>query len=89
MVPAVSGGVKRDAVINEAKEGADTEGYGMVPYHRVKYTAGAITAYSTVDLGQFRSYGLSEPATALLEAPADYEIGHCSTGVCGCARPAT
>ena len=75
VVPAVSGGVKRDAVINEAKEGATTEGYGMVPYHRVEYTAGAITAYFTVDLGQFRSYGLSEPATALLEALADYEIG--------------
>jgi len=75
VVPAVSGGVKRDHVINEAKEGATTEGYGMVPYHRVEYTANAITAYFTVDIGQFRSYGLSEPATALLEALADYEIG--------------
>ncbi|HLI39911.1 MAG TPA: type I-U CRISPR-associated RAMP protein Csb1/Cas7u [Streptosporangiaceae bacterium] len=73
--PAVSGGVKRDYVINEAKEGATTEGYGMVPYSRVEYTAGRITAYFTVDHAQFRSYGLSEPATALLEALADYEIG--------------
>ncbi|HUZ56986.1 MAG TPA: type I-U CRISPR-associated RAMP protein Csb1/Cas7u, partial [Streptosporangiaceae bacterium] len=32
VIPAVSGGVKRDAVINEGKEGATTEGYGMVPY---------------------------------------------------------
>jgi CRISPR-associated protein Csb1 len=73
--PAVSGGVKRDYVVNEAKEGATTEGYGMVPYSRMEYTAGRITAYFTVDHAQFRTYGLSEPATALLEALADYEIG--------------
>ncbi|HMH89501.1 MAG TPA: type I-U CRISPR-associated protein Cas7, partial [Streptosporangiaceae bacterium] len=75
VIPAVSGGVKRDSVINEAKEGATTEGYGMVPYHRVEYTAAAITAYFTVDREQFRSYGLSGPATALLEALAEFEIG--------------
>jgi CRISPR-associated protein Csb1 len=73
--PAVSGGVKRDIVINEAKGGATAEGYGTVPHHRVEYTAGKITAYFTVDHAQFRSYGLSEPATALLEALADFEIG--------------
>jgi len=75
VIPAVSGGVKRDMVINEGKEGATTEGYGMVPYHRVEYTAASITAYFTVDRAQFRSYGLSEPATALLEALAEFEIG--------------
>lgn len=74
VIPAVSGGVKRDSVVNEAKEGATAEGYGMVPYHRVEYAAGTITAYFTVDHEQFRSYGLSEPATALLEALADFEI---------------
>ena len=74
VIPAVSGGVKRDSVVNEGKDGATTEGYGMVPYHRVEYTAGTITAYFTVDHEQFRSYGLSEPATALLEALADFEI---------------
>ncbi|HET9898150.1 MAG TPA: type I-U CRISPR-associated RAMP protein Csb1/Cas7u [Streptosporangiaceae bacterium] len=74
VIPAVSGGVKRDSVVNEGKEGATSEGYGMVPYHRVEYTAGLITAYFTVDHQQFRSYGLSEPATALLEALADFEI---------------
>jgi CRISPR-associated protein Csb1 len=73
--PAVSGGVKRDFIINEAKEGATAEGYGMVPYSRVEYTAKRITAYFVIDHAQFRSYGLSEPATALLEALADYEIG--------------
>ncbi len=74
VIPAVSGGVKRDSVVNEGKEGATSEGYGMVPYHRVEYTAQTITAYFTVDHQQFRSYGLSEPATALLEALADFEI---------------
>jgi CRISPR-associated protein Csb1 len=74
VLPAVSGGVKRDVVINEAKGGATAEGYGTVPHHRVEYTAQKITAYFTVDHAQFRSYGLSEPATALLEALADFEI---------------
>jgi CRISPR-associated protein Csb1 len=72
--PAVSGGVKRDVVINEAKGGATSEGYGSVPHHRVEYTADEITAYFTVDHAQFRSYGLSEPATALLEAITNFEI---------------
>ena len=72
--PAVSGGVKRDIVINAAKGGATAEGYGTVPHHRVEYTAEKITAYFTVDHAQIRSYGLSEPATALLEALADFEI---------------
>lgn len=73
--PAVSGGVKRDVVINEAAPGDTARGYGTVPHHRVEYTADTITAYFTVDHAQFRSYGLSEPATALLEALADFEIG--------------
>jgi CRISPR-associated protein Csb1 len=73
-LPAVSGGVKRDVVINEAKGGATAEGYGTVPHHRIEYTAGKITAYFTVDYAQFRSYGLSGAATALLEALADFEI---------------
>ena len=72
--PAVSGGVKRDVVINEAKGGATAEGYGTVPHHRVEYTADTITAYFTVDHAQFRSYCLSEPATALREAITDFEI---------------
>jgi CRISPR-associated protein Csb1 len=72
--PAVSGGVKKDVVINEAKGGLTAQGYGTVPHHRVEYTAGTIIAYFTVDHAQFRSYGLSEPATALLEAITDFEI---------------
>jgi CRISPR-associated protein Csb1 len=73
--PVVSGGVKRDGVINEAKGGDTAKGYGTVPHHRVEYTAETITAYFTVDHEQFRSYGLSEPATGLLEALTDFEIG--------------
>jgi CRISPR-associated protein Csb1 len=73
--PVVSGGVKRDVVINEAKGGDTAKGYGTVPHHRVEYTAEKITAYFTVDHEQFRSYGLSAPATALLEALADFEVG--------------
>jgi CRISPR-associated protein Csb1 len=61
-------------VINEAEPGATAKGYGTVPHHRVEYTAATITAYFTVDHAQFRSYGLSGPATALLEALADFEI---------------
>jgi CRISPR-associated protein Csb1 len=73
--PAISGGVKRDNVTNVPGEGGSSEGYGSVPHHRVEYTATEITAYFTIDHEQFRSYGLSEPATALLEALADFEIG--------------
>jgi CRISPR-associated protein Csb1 len=73
--PAVSGGVKRDIVVNEAKGGATAEGYGTVPHHRVEYTASSITAYFAVDRTQLRSYGLSDAATALLEALVEYEIG--------------
>jgi CRISPR-associated protein Csb1 len=73
--PAVSGGVKRDVVINEAKEGATAEGYGNVPHHRVEYTAEQITAFFAIDHDLLRSYGLPGPATALLEALAEFEIG--------------
>lgn len=78
--PAVSGGVKRDSVINEAETGATARGYGTVPHHRVEYTAERITAYFTTDHAQFRSYGLSEPATGLLEAIAEFEIAQLLDG---------
>lgn len=74
--PAVSGGVKRDGITNVVTEGRGTaEGYGTVPHHRTEYTAGRIRGYFAVDHDQFRSYGLSAPATALLEALVDFEIG--------------
>jgi CRISPR-associated protein Csb1 len=78
--PAVSGGVKRDIVVNEAKDGATSEGYGTVPHHRVEYTARQIVAYFSVDRAQLRGYGLPDPATALLEALADFEIGRLLDG---------
>jgi CRISPR-associated protein Csb1 len=78
--PVVSGGVKRDFVINEAAPGDTARGFGTVPHHRVEYTAERITAYFTTDHAQFRSYGLSEPATALLEAIADFEIARLLDG---------
>lgn len=73
--PVVSGGVKRDVVNNQAGPGDTARGYGTVPLHRVEYTAGQITAYFTIDHAQFRSYGLPAPATDLLEALAEFEIG--------------
>jgi CRISPR-associated protein Csb1 len=73
--PAVSGGVKRDEVRHtvEGKAGA-TEGYGFVPFHRTEWAARRITASFSVDLAQLRSYGLAEPATALLSAIARWEM---------------
>ena len=69
------GGVKRDHVRHaHAEGGGSTEGYGTIPYHRTEFTAESITASFTVDLGQLRSYGLGDEATALLQAIARWEI---------------
>lgn len=73
--PAVSGGVKRDQVMHESSEGSSSkEGYGSIPFHRIEYTAGSITAFFSLDLAQLRAYGLSADATDLLEAIALWEI---------------
>ncbi|WP_052465943.1 type I-G CRISPR-associated RAMP protein Csb1/Cas7g [Mobilicoccus massiliensis] len=72
VAPAVSGGVKTDRV-DTAGGHADT-GYGMVPHHRVEYTAREITAYVTVDHAQLRSYGLTDAETELLEAIIGFEL---------------
>ena len=77
--PAVSGGVKRDSVVNTTKDGAEVgrtskEGYGMVPHHRTEYTARAIMLYHVVDEQQLRSFGLSDTATELLSALAAWEL---------------
>lgn len=76
---ALSGGVKKDSVIlSHGKDGevksASSEGYGMVPHHRTEYSAKEIIAYVAVDHAQVRSYGLSEPATELVDALIDYEL---------------
>jgi CRISPR-associated protein Csb1 len=75
--PAYSGGVKKDHVrhaLGDQSGGGTAEGYGTVPYQRTEWTAASITASFSVDLQQFASYGLGEPAAKLLEAIALWEI---------------
>lgn len=73
--PAVSGGVKKDSVNNESVEGrGSAEGYGMVPHHRVEYTAASIHLHAVIDEQQLASYGLSAESTELLSALAWWEL---------------
>ncbi len=72
--PAVSGGVKKDSVHNQAAEGGSSEGYGMVPHHRTEYTAASLTAFVSVDRAQLGSYGLAKPSIELLNALVDFEL---------------
>lgn len=73
--PAVSGGVKRDDVRHSvADTGGAKEGYGFVPFHRTEYVAREIVASFALDLDQLASYGLPEPATALLATAARWEV---------------
>lgn len=73
---ADSGGVKRDHVRHSLGEvtGGTAEGYGSVPYHRTEWTAQEVMAYFVLDRAQVRAYGVSDAATALLEAIALWEI---------------
>jgi CRISPR-associated protein Csb1 len=69
VVEAVSGGVKNNALDPSGKIRAknyDKDVYGNVPYPRVEYTAGRITAYFNLDLALIAGYGLPEPARELL-----------------------
>lgn len=78
---AVSGGVKRDAVRHGVEEGGGSkEGYGSIPFHRTEFSARTITAFFSVDLEQFRSYGLGEEATELLDVIARWEIASLLAG---------
>lgn len=74
--PAISGGVKRDEVRHRLeREGAGiAEGYGFVPFHRIEYTAGTITAFFSIDRGQIAAYGLGTEASKLLEDICRWEI---------------
>jgi CRISPR-associated protein Csb1 len=64
---ADSGGVKFDRAMPKPLKGLDAAGgYGNVPFHRIEFTAKAITAYFTLDLAQLRGYGLGAEATELL-----------------------
>jgi CRISPR-associated protein Csb1 len=79
---ADSGGVKRDHVRHSLSDtGGTAEGYGTVPFHRTEYTAERILASFALDRAQVRAYGLSEPATQLLEAIARWEIRSLLDGV--------
>jgi len=74
-----SGGRKADSVRHSLGEesgetGGTAEGYGSVPFHRMEYTAGTITASFVVDTQLIASYGLPEPTTKLLETLALWEI---------------
>ena len=44
----------------------DKDVYGNVPYPRIEYTAGRITAYFNLDLALIAGYGLPEAARELL-----------------------
>jgi CRISPR-associated protein Csb1 len=67
---ADSGGVKFDrALPKPSVAGVDaSKGYGNVPFHRTEFTARSITAYFSIDLAQFRGYGLGDDAEHLLIA---------------------
>ncbi|WP_241665785.1 type I-G CRISPR-associated RAMP protein Csb1/Cas7g [Prescottella subtropica] len=81
VAPAVTGGVKKDSVYNESEEGrGSSEGYGMVPHHRTEYVADTITMHVVIDNQQIRSYGLSDAATELLVALAEWEIASLLAG---------
>jgi len=76
VMPAVSGGVKRDEVRHQISEGAGgaAEGYGSVPFHRTEYVAKGIQTAFALDLDQLASYGLPAVAADLLAGAARFEI---------------
>ncbi len=71
-----SGGVKGEVVYHTvAGTGLNADrGYGMIPHHRVEYTAREIVLNWTLDRYLIRSYGLSEEAAELLEQLALFEL---------------
>lgn len=60
---AESGGVKIDIV---DPSGDTSKGYGHVPFHRVEFVAGKITAYFNLDTDLLFSYGLGKEAEEFL-----------------------
>lgn len=77
-----SGGVKTDDVRHKipGASGGSAEGYGMVPFHRVEYTAARTQMHVSIDVGLLESYGLSEEATQLLNAIARWELATLLSG---------
>jgi CRISPR-associated protein Csb1 len=73
----VSGGVKNNPIDPEGKVRAgnhDKDVYSNVPYQRVEFTAGRITAYFNFDLGLLSSYELGDDAFDLLVALGLYKV---------------
>jgi CRISPR-associated protein Csb1 len=74
---AASGGVKNDRIQpgkDEAGSRTAKEGFGNVPFARDEFTAGRITFYANVDLGQIRGYGLGAEVERLLVLLALYKL---------------
>lgn len=74
---AHGGGVKKDSVHiradSKAGRGA-TDGYGMIPFDRLEWTARRILLCVDIDLAQIASYGLDDTATALLGDVARLQV---------------
>lgn len=68
---AASGGVKNDHV---NPQGVTKSGFGNVPFARDEFTAGRITLYINIDLGQIRGYGLGTDVERLLTLLALYKL---------------
>lgn len=78
---AYSGGVKKDSVFTGQTEGhGSAEGYGMVPFDRLEWTAREIVLNADIDLQQIRSYGLSESVTDLMMDLARLELRYLLDG---------
>ncbi|MBX8634268.1 MAG: type I-U CRISPR-associated protein Cas7 [Thermoplasmata archaeon] len=74
---AASGGVKNNPLDPSGKmraENYDKDVYGNVPYHRMEYTAGKITAFFNLDLSLIEGYGLPAEASDLLVSLALFKI---------------
>lgn len=74
---AHSGGVKNNPIDPTGTIRAvnyDKDVYSNVPYHRLEFTAGRMTAYFNFDLGLLRGYALSDAPTQFLIALGLYKI---------------
>ncbi len=75
VLEAVSGGVKNSPLdptgtlrVDGVSEDEDKNVYSNVPYPRIEYTAGTITAYFNLDVALLMGYGLADNAVNLLIA---------------------
>ena len=65
-----------DPQLDPLKEFANPpKGYGNVPFHRTEFTANAVTAFFSIDVGQIRAYALGAAAERLLMALSLWKIG--------------